>query len=200
MTMRPDPYTSSWRKVGLGLVIVVLVVIIAIGITITGRQSDSRPSGPASDPASSPTATADPTDATTAPEMVDPVNAPENDPELDKAVLAFVEAYNLPSSDTRNTLLRNLSTDDGYAMVYRDTETMSLAEKSAGNIEIWALPGDTSIQVEPFGDDMTVVSVYTVPTVRTERDGVVLHTLQLPGFTSSWVSESGVWKLAHIQF
>jgi hypothetical protein len=84
-------------------------------------------------------------------------------------------------------------------MVYRNPNSMSTAEKAAGNIIVKVVPGDSQIQIEPFEDDTNAVSAYVEAMVRIERDGAVLNTLRLPAQTTSWVKQSEGWKFAFIQ-
>lgn len=186
--MRHDPYHSPWRRVAFVLGLTLLTALIVWGVVRTGQGAVSTPPKPM------PTAT-----STGAPAPTGPAVQTSTDPALIAAIYSFVEAYNLPASDHRNQLLKKLSTAEGYGMVYRDPSSMSTAEKAAGNIIVRAVPGDTSIQVEPFDDDTSAVSVYVLAMVRIERDGAVLNTLRLPAQTTSWVKESGGWKFAFIQ-
>lgn len=173
--MNDNPYSSTWRRVVLFLVLANLAALIVWGAVRTGQGLVSTPTKPTS----------------TIQTGVDPA--------LITVIYSFVEAYNLPASEHRNQLLKKLSTAEGYGMVYRDPSSMSTAEKAAGNIIVTAVPGDTSIQVEPFDDDPNAVSAYVLAMVRIERDGTVLNTLRLPAQTTSWVKELGGWKFAYIQ-
>lgn len=186
--MHDNPYSSKWRRVGLGLVLTLLAALIVWGAVRTGQGHSSTPTKTTSTIAS-----------TAAPTTTGSTILTDTDPALITVIHSFVEAYNLPASNHRNQLLKKLSTAEGYGMVYRDPSSMSTAEKAAGNIIVTAVPGDTSIQVEPFDDDSNVVSAYVQAMVRIERDGVVLNTLRLPAQTTSWVKESGGWKFAFIQ-
>jgi hypothetical protein len=132
--------------------------------------------------------------------VVPGTNPTTDDPKLVNAVFAFVEAYNLPTSEKRNEALKRLSTPEGYQMVYRDTSNLSDAEKAAAGIVVTVAREDSSLQVESFEDGTDAVSVHVLATVRLSRDEQIIDTLRLPGLTTSWVKQAGTWKLAFVQF
>ena len=186
--MRHDPYHSRWRGVFVLLALAALAALIVAGVAATSRLNTPAPQA-------SPAVT-EPSSVAAEPD----VNPPTDDPKLVNAVIAFVEAYNLPTSDKRNEALKRLATPEGYQMVYRDTSNLSDAEKAADGIVVTVAREETSLQVESFEVGPDAVSGHVLATVRLSRDERIIDTLRLPGQTTSWVKQAGTWKLAFVQF
>ena len=186
--MRHNPYRSPWRSVFVLLALAALAALIVAGVVASSRTN-------------TPVSQATPTTAGQSSAVVEPeTNPPTDDPKLVNAVFAFVEAYNLPTSNERNEALRRLSTPEGYQMVYRDPSNLSDAEKAAAGMVVTVVREDSSLQVESFEDGTDAVSVHVIATIRMSRDDRIIDTVDLPGQTSSWVKQGDTWKIAFVQF